>query len=403
VSDSKGWGKLKHFCATAREHSLSFTWADTCCIDKTSSTELDESIRSMFRWYKNSSICIVHLVNTSVEADLAEDEWFTRGWTLLELLAPPCIRFYNRYWAPLSTSANDKTSSSSLLQTVSDITSISLEDLIHFHPSSAKRIDRRMTWAANRRVTRDEDASYSLMVIFDVSIPIVYGEGHSRAFCRLVQAIMMAGGHVSVFNWPGVCAHRPVSSAFPASPRSYQNHPEFLDMYRQPIHTAPEVAFTNRGLRLSVVLVPARITFTDSESDCSSTTLVPNLQNLTFGLSKTIEWRPDKGHRRAIADVKVIYEDDSFIDATYRRVDGRPAYNYALCITHYYAERPTFVAEPQLRVCNPLTGFFVAFSEGRSTQVKRLPMRIVDAAGVMVQEGALSEPLSSELLRTIDV
>lgn len=83
-----GYEKLKNFCRKARKHEVEFAWSDTCCIDKSSSTELDESIRSMFRWYRDSTICIVHLAKSTTIEDILHDEWTARGWTLQELLAP---------------------------------------------------------------------------------------------------------------------------------------------------------------------------------------------------------------------------------------------------------------------------------------------------------------------------
>ncbi|KAG2355934.1 heterokaryon incompatibility protein-domain-containing protein [Suillus spraguei] len=108
------WKKLQEFCRKAKDdHGCEFAWSDTCCIDKTKSAELDESIRSMFRWYRNSYICIAHLSETGNLAALERqqrgekvggakvDTWFTRGWTLQELLAPPQIKFYGTNWEPL--------------------------------------------------------------------------------------------------------------------------------------------------------------------------------------------------------------------------------------------------------------------------------------------------------------
>ncbi|EIW74851.1 hypothetical protein CONPUDRAFT_19246, partial [Coniophora puteana RWD-64-598 SS2] len=250
IKSCLGWKKLLNFCTTARQYyGVSFCWADTCCIDKTSSAELDESIRSMFRWYRNSAVCIVHLAATSTFTDIDADEWFTRGWTLQELLAPSIIRFFDAGWRPLSLSFNDKEPGSTILPRISLITGIPSDQVHGFHPSSRMRVDNRMAWAAGRAVTRDEDAAYSLMGIFDVSIPIAYGEGQSRAFCRLVESIISAGGHISALNWSGRCARHPVSSAIPASPKSYCDQVALPYLYNRFIFDV-EMAMTNRGLRL---------------------------------------------------------------------------------------------------------------------------------------------------------
>ncbi|KAG1793798.1 uncharacterized protein BJ212DRAFT_1535814 [Suillus subaureus] len=137
--------QLYAFCQKARDDfNCSFAWCDMCCIDKTSSSELDEAIRSMFRWYRNSHICITYLQGTDSINDLAEDEWFGRGWTLLELLAPFRMKFYGKSWAPLRPlheSENDKCNSDSILQEISRITRIPETDLRAFtlRPTGCKR------------------------------------------------------------------------------------------------------------------------------------------------------------------------------------------------------------------------------------------------------------------------
>ncbi|EIW76445.1 HET-domain-containing protein, partial [Coniophora puteana RWD-64-598 SS2] len=199
-----GWTKLVSFCLEAVLHGMQFAWIDTCCIDKSSSAELDESIRSMFKWYRNSTLCIIYLEQTMSLADMAGDEWFRRGWTLQELLAPERVLFYNKEWDRLTPSlvADDKDPSplSEVFDIVSEATGIPVQELVKFEPSP-REVDQRMTWAAKREVTRQEDAAYSLMGIFDVSISTAYGEGLDRAFCRLVEAIMLSGSDSSVLNW----------------------------------------------------------------------------------------------------------------------------------------------------------------------------------------------------------
>ena len=103
-----GREKLWNFCDMARTHEIMFAWSDTCCIDKGSSAEIDEAIRSMFRWYRTSSICFVHLAQTTSLEDLQSDEWFERGWTLQELLAPRVTKFFDKDWHPLVDGPNHK-------------------------------------------------------------------------------------------------------------------------------------------------------------------------------------------------------------------------------------------------------------------------------------------------------
>ncbi|KAG2043149.1 heterokaryon incompatibility protein-domain-containing protein [Suillus americanus] len=248
-----GYEKLKNFCREARQYKVDFAWSDTCCIDKSSSTELDESIRSMFRWYRNSEICIVHLAKSTTIKDILLDEWTERGWTLQELLAPFYIKFFNKYWKPMTNDSNDKRkeATTEILQTLEKATGIPRDEIYwQFNPGPSK-VDERMTWAARRKTTRVEDVAYSLMGIFDVSLQIAYGEGGDRAFCRLIEAIMQAG-NPSVLNWKGAAAKHHTSDAIPRSPRS------FLDRRELKLASGGrlEMTMTGLGLRMQLVMLP---------------------------------------------------------------------------------------------------------------------------------------------------
>jgi hypothetical protein len=248
-----GYEKLKNFCRQARQYGVEFAWSDTCCIDKSSSTELDESIRSMFRWYRNSEICIVHLAKSTTIEDILFDEWTERGWTLQELLAPFNIKFFNKHWIPMTDDLNDKRkeATTEILQILEKATGIPHREIYWQFAPGPFKVDERMAWAARRKTTRVEDVAYSLMGIFDVSLQIAYGEGGDRAFCRLIEAIMQAGD-ASVLNWKGAAAKHHTSDAIPRSPRS------FLD--RRELELASggrlEMTMTGLGLRMSVVILP---------------------------------------------------------------------------------------------------------------------------------------------------
>ncbi|KAG0702349.1 heterokaryon incompatibility protein-domain-containing protein [Suillus ampliporus] len=274
-----GYEKLENFCEQARKYKVEFAWSDTCCIDKSSSTELDESIRSMFRWYRNSEICIVHLAQSETIEDILHDEWTTRGWTLQELLAPYYIKFFNKRWTAMTDASNDKRKEANtrILQHLETATRIPRHEIYwQFNPGPLK-VDERMAWAAERKTTRVEDVAYSLMGIFDVSLQIAYGEGGDRAFCRLIEAIMQAGDP-SVLNWKGKAAKHHTSDAIPRSPRSFLDRRELKLVGRR-----LEMTMTSLGLRVPLVILPlnlplgmametgyARITF-----DCP---LYPNIK-----------------------------------------------------------------------------------------------------------------------------
>ena len=112
LTNALGSGKTGHkkiqFCSEqAKKDGLQYFWVDSCCIDKSSSAELTETINSMFRWYRDAAKCYVYLTDVSTrkrsrssrvpwESAFTESRWFTRGWTLQELLAPRSVEFFSR-------------------------------------------------------------------------------------------------------------------------------------------------------------------------------------------------------------------------------------------------------------------------------------------------------------------
>ncbi|KAF2023870.1 HET-domain-containing protein, partial [Setomelanomma holmii] len=182
----KGYDKIEKTCAQAAKDGFEYCWIDTCCIDKSSSAELSEAINSMFAWYRNSGKCYAYLADVQTPEDFANSKWFTRAWTLQELLAPSHIEtetlrngtrsgsntgmeFFSQDWTRLGSKGG-------LSVTLSKITSVPKEYLERVSPENAS-ISMRMSWAADRHATRAEDVAYSLLGIFDVNMPLLYGEG----------------------------------------------------------------------------------------------------------------------------------------------------------------------------------------------------------------------------------
>jgi hypothetical protein len=192
-----GYAKIQFCVDQAAKDNLKYCWIDTCCIDKTSSAELSEAINSMFRWYKNAKHCYVYLSDVSTSAinslDTAitsrtrqsqafrQSEWFTRGWTLQELLAPTSVKFYSAQGEKLG----DRSSMALELADITGIPILALRDT----PLSHFSVTERMLWAAKRHSKREEDSAYSLLGIFDVHMPLIYGEGREKAFTRLQKMI----------------------------------------------------------------------------------------------------------------------------------------------------------------------------------------------------------------------
>ncbi|KAL9576975.1 MAG: hypothetical protein Q9212_006678 [Teloschistes hypoglaucus] len=187
-----GYTKITKCCEVARSDGWQYVWVDTCCIDKTSSAELSEAINSMYRWYQEAQVCYVYMVDVKSGSDeeFQASRWFQRGWTLQELLAPYNAIFYDRNWEEVGTK-------SSLESLVSAATSIATTHLKN--PTEAS-VAAKMSWAAKRKTTRTEDIAYCLMGLFDVNMPLLYGEG-KKAFQRLQEMILRKTSDESIFAW----------------------------------------------------------------------------------------------------------------------------------------------------------------------------------------------------------
>jgi hypothetical protein len=201
----KGYAKLQGCCRIAREDGFRWVWIDTCCIDKSSSAELSEAINSMFRWYENASVCYAYLSDVQATTFSASatataknplespSAWFYRGWTLQELLAPEEVVFYSREWIELGTK---RTLSDALVRwTFIDPLALSKRRQL-----KSFSVAQRMSWAAKRKTTRLEDEAYSLLGLFDINMPLLYGEGR-RAFARLQEQILARTNDMSILAW----------------------------------------------------------------------------------------------------------------------------------------------------------------------------------------------------------
>ena len=190
-----GYDKIQ-FCGQQAEHDgLQYFWVDTCCIDKSNHVELQKAINSMFRWYQKAAKCYVYLSDVSIAKRKASDgvseyawepafrqsRWFARGWTLQELLAPILVEFFSRERRKLG----DKRS---LRQQIHEITGIPVAALGGARLSQFSDKER-FSWIQSRQTKVEEDKAYSLLGIFDVEMPLRYGEGSASAFKRLDEEI----------------------------------------------------------------------------------------------------------------------------------------------------------------------------------------------------------------------
>jgi hypothetical protein len=188
-----GFKKIDFCRKQAASDGIHYFWVDTCCIDKSSSSELSTAINSMFRWYQNAALCYVYLSDVSTSRNAAnqqettwkaafrESRWFRRGWTLQELIAPASVEFFSREGHQLG-------SKKTLEQDIHEITGIAIKALRGVSLSNFA-VEERMSWAKHRETTQPEDKAYSLLGIFDVFMPLLYAEGEKKAFERLQRKI----------------------------------------------------------------------------------------------------------------------------------------------------------------------------------------------------------------------
>lgn len=259
VTENKnGYPKLRGSCILAQQQGYSWIWIDTCCIDKSSSAELTEAINSMYQWYGAAEICYAYLndvgfretrndVNSSKK--LTESKWFTRGWTLQELIAPDKVEFYSRTWEFLGTKH-------SLMRSIAAKTGVDVQVLMGGDPLEMS-VARRMYWASNRVTTRVEDEAYCLLGLFGVNMPLIYGEGR-KAFRRLQEEIIRLNDDQSILAWYATDESDGTPVDFLASRAS-----DFLesgDIAAYPYRRTGTEAMmiTSQGLSLEMILLSLR-------------------------------------------------------------------------------------------------------------------------------------------------
>lgn len=247
-----GYAKITSCCALTLSDGWEYVWVDTCCIDKTSSAELSEAINSMYRWYQNAEVCYAYMVDMKVYSEneeFRESRWFERGWTLQELLASRIMFFYDQEWREIGTKLSLRTE-------ISRASRIREE---HIENPMEASVAAKMSWAARRETTRLEDIAYCLMGLFEVNMPLLYGEG-SKAFRRLQEMILQKTSDESLFTWgigsasahplASIWVHRPVS-LFAHSPDDFTWSGDIIPMANPLLYRRPSV-ITNSGLEIDV-------------------------------------------------------------------------------------------------------------------------------------------------------
>lgn len=308
-----GWRKIKNFCKfvgqirpqkeerigpfSSKQDSeqtrlFDWAWVDTCCIDKRSSAELSEAINSMYKWYQAADVCYVYLSDVSCEPEgarshedllgvisriyynsttplvtyiepgdftwyqaghidepksFASSAWFQRSWTLQELIAPKRVLFIDREWKLFGS----RHLMSDRLSVITGIEQVGMLNL------SNSCVATKMSWAAKRNCTRSEDVAYSLLGLFDVNMPLLYGEGSAKAFERLQLEIIKVSDDESIFAWD---LHKNVDynsryGILAGSPRDFRSSWK-ISTFRPKI-PRPPYTMTNKGLQITANFLPA--------------------------------------------------------------------------------------------------------------------------------------------------
>jgi hypothetical protein len=291
IKRKSGYKKIEACCAQAARDGFDYVWIDTCCIDKRSSAELSEAINSMYRWYQDSGFCYAYLADVPSGADpetkkknFRESRWFTRGWTLQELIAPSTVEFYGWEWYTRGQEASLGTKAS-LQHDIFEITKIPI-DVLRGSGLQPCSIAQKMSWAARRETTRIEDIAYCLMGLFNVNMPLLYGEGE-RAFVRLQEEIMKISADESLFAWRGERPGIHFQGLLAMSPGFFV-HSGSITPKITTQRTSP-FAVTNMGLRMEVMLhktseIKETIESHDPDEDFESLYVaVLNCGETTFG------------------------------------------------------------------------------------------------------------------------
>ncbi|KAH8167310.1 hypothetical protein CIB48_g932 [Xylaria polymorpha] len=253
------WEKITQTCKLAIAQGYEYVWIDTCCIDKSSSSELTEAINSMYAWYAKSDVCFAYLSDfdpsrTSGLSDTSKQffssRWFSRGWTLQELIAPGDLEFYDSSWTFYGSKASlraDIAKTTGIDEKVLCAAGVALQGLL-----ASISVCQKMSWAADRETQRLEDVAYSLLGIFGVHMPLIYGEG-INAFTRLQKKIIKSTNDLTIFAWK---THEGFPwdhfSVLAPSPKNFAGSKDIV--LSQDLKYNPDFSITNKGIQITVAL-----------------------------------------------------------------------------------------------------------------------------------------------------
>lgn len=256
--DSPGYAKIIDFCQRAKNDGFRRGWIDTCCIDRKSSAELSEAINSMYNWYYWAKVCYVYLVDVPSAAEAHEvarmqafrdSQWWKRGWTLQELLAPGRVEFYDKAWGRIGTKQD-------LAEQITCVTRIEPQYLRRGRMLRDASIATKMSWASERSTTKPEDVAYCLLGLFNVNMALLYGEGAERAFVRLQLEIIKKSSDESIFAWHHQDGYSSQEGLLAPDPKRFMNASNIMSFNNSTALDEAQVferrpfSMTNRGLKI---------------------------------------------------------------------------------------------------------------------------------------------------------
>ncbi|KAF2736761.1 hypothetical protein EJ04DRAFT_462522, partial [Polyplosphaeria fusca] len=190
-----GFKKVENFQACARDLGYDWCWMDTCCINRSRSTsEQNEAVMSMYTWFRHAGLCVVYLTDVERREDFTKARWFTRAWTLIELLAPENMAFYTRDWQCIG-------SKKELAAEITAHTNIAFDVLTYARNPRDATIGEKLSWASERHATNPEEEIYILISLLGVRMIRSPGEGRAMATVRMQAQILEHLEDYTILMW----------------------------------------------------------------------------------------------------------------------------------------------------------------------------------------------------------
>ncbi|KAI1199292.1 HET-domain-containing protein [Nemania serpens] len=384
IRQKAGFPKILGACQRARHDGLKYLWCDTNCIDKSSSAELSEAINSMYAWYRDSVVCYAFLADVDGRPGAFEkSRWFTRGWTLQELLAPKSVVFFDGRWRVLGDRKD-------LASAISKITRIHIGALHDRNTVPKCSIAQRMSWAADRQTSRQEDIAYSLLGIFDINMPLLYGEGNN-AFIRLQQEIIRLSDDQSILCWASENVNNKLlTSALSPSPNGFRACGSII---RDPGIGRTPYSVTNLGVSL---VVPFMHTFMEHivlvGLNCSKELLRPRRSDSPhYRVSRSQVWiwlrvLDHNVYGRAHFPTSLTFLESLYLGGAKRSM--RTIFIALVLSTSHQSTHPHFLNAPRMGVFESSAGFHINVGFG-----------VIDAQTSIYKKGYLPGLFTAMILK----